>query len=427
LRLALALAGTLALAGVLAYRHPGRRVIVLRPGVIELNQPVVVSGFTELAGRGTIVRAGPRFQGRALFEVHGGANVLFRDLIIDGNRAVHEQRTGLPPHNVSFSRFTRANGILALDAANLRIRRVRFHGIAGFAVLAARCRYVAVEESSVENSGSRASNGRNNATGGILFEGGTRFFKVTHSSFRNVRGNAVWTHSRASDARNAAGFIAHNRFDTIGRDAIQIGHATGVEVSQNTGVRIGYPIGEVDAVPVGIDTAGNVERTAYRKNRFENVNGKCIDLDGFHHGQVVGNTCAAISGGYGIVMNNSNPEMQSEGVVIAENEVRDARWGAVFVIGSGNRIERNRFTNLNTARCGCIYSKQDPDLLNAGIYLGAGAERPAPAHGNVIRDNFITGYGMNRHCVLTAPGIDPAANTIVANTCREQASAGESP
>jgi hypothetical protein len=118
-------------------------------------------------------------------------------------------------------------------------------------------------------------------------------------------------------------------------------------------------------------------------------------------------------------MNNSNPEMRPEGVIIAENEVREARWGGIFAIGAGNRVERNRLLGLNTARCGCVYSADDPELLNAGIYLGRGAERPAPARGNVVRDNVITGFGMSRNCVMFAPGVDPGANETAPNTCRE--------
>ena len=41
-----------------------------------------------------------------------------------------------------------------------------------------------------------------------------------------------------------------------------------------------------------IDTAGNVDRSIYtRQSVFDEINGKCIDLDGFHDGEVRG-TCA---------------------------------------------------------------------------------------------------------------------------------------
>ena len=81
---------------------------------------------------------------------------------------------------------------------------------------------------------------------------------------------------------------------------------------------------EGGGIPVAIDTAGNVDRSVYAGNRFEEVNGKCIDLDGFHHGEVRDNACVNRGsaddyphGHYGIVFNNSNPDMQSEDVTVS--------------------------------------------------------------------------------------------------------------
>ena len=68
---------------------------------------------------------------------------------------------------------------------------------------------------------------------------------------------------------------------------------------------------ENGGTPVGIDTAGNVEQSIYEHNRFEEIDGKCIDLDGFHDGAVRGNTCINRRppedypfGHFGIVFNN---------------------------------------------------------------------------------------------------------------------------
>jgi hypothetical protein len=55
-------------------------------------------------------------------------------------------------------------------------------------------------------------------------------------------------------------------------------------------------------------------------------------------------------------------------------------------------------------------------MLRSGIYLGRGAERPAPASDNDIRGNTITGYRMKERCVAQAPGI-PKTNRIAGNTC----------
>ena len=215
--------------------------------------------------------------------------------------------------------------------------------------------------------------------------------------------------------------FAENRFERIGRDALQVGHATEVRVEGNTGTRIGFPEETVDvegrAIPVGVDTAGNVDRSVYARNQFSGVNGKCIDLDGFHDGEVRGNVCLDVAG-YGIVMNNTNPDMQSRNVRIEENLLDGVKYGGIFVIGEGNVIRRNRLLNLNTAHCGCYYTAGEPDMFRSGIYLGRGAERPAPARGNRIEENEITGYQMDRRCIGAAPGIYPGWNTVHDNRCR---------
>jgi len=402
--------------------EPRRPVIALPPGIVEFDAEMSVPGLAVVEGHstGSTVRASDRFRGRALFVTSGSTGVTFRDFTIDGNRAVLEQRTGLPDSITPFSRFTRANGILAEDARLLRIHNVHFREIAGFAVLVARSRHIFIRGVRVEDSGSRNPEGKNNTTGGILLEGGASGFDVSFNRFRNVRGNGVWTHSRYTDPRNGPGRIAHNGFDIIGRDAVQVGHATGVTVEANSGSRIGFPPDEVDALPVGVDTAGNVDRSKYVSNRFQEINGKCLDLDGFHHGEVRGNICVNVMGGFGIVMNHFNPDVRPDGVVIAENEIHGAKFGALFAIGSGNRIVGNKFLNLNYARCGCPYTPEDPRLLEAGIYLARGTVRPAPAHGNVIRDNVITGFGMAQNCIVAAPGVDGSNNEIAENVCRER-------
>jgi hypothetical protein len=422
LRIPAAVAACSALALALLPEEPGRPLIVLPPGAVEFHEEMRVPALALVEGhvRGSTVRASDRFRGRALFVTSGSTGVTFRDFIIDGNRATLEQRTGLPDSITPFSRFTQANGILAEDARFLRVENVRFREVAGFAVLVARSRHVFIRGVRVEDSGSRNPEGKNNTTGGILLEGGTSGFEVSFNRFRNVRGNGVWTHSRYTDARNGPGRIANNRFETIGRDAVQVGHATGVIVEANSGTRIGFPPEEVDALPVGVDTAGNVDRSKYVLNHFEEINGKCLDLDGFHHGEVRGNVCVNVMGGFGIVMNHFNPDMRPEGVIIAGNEIHGAKFGALFAIGSGNRIVSNKFLNLNDARCGCPYTQEDPRLLEAGIYLARGTVRPAPAHGNIIRDNTITGYGMARNCIVAAPGVDGSKNEIAGNVCRDR-------
>lgn len=418
----------------------GRGTVQLPAGELVLDSPLELSrGARNLtiqgSPAGSVLKASPRFRGAALLRVRSGVNVRLENFSIDGNRAALATPSGLPPSDVPFSRFTQNNGILAEDVRGLAISGVRITSVAGFAVLLARCDEVAIEKVSVENSGSSGRKGRNNATGGILLEDGTTRFQVQDCTFKNVLGNGIWTHSRYHSPRNAEGRITSNTFENIGRDAVQIGHATSVGVTRNSGRRIGYPFEAVDVegggIPVAIDTAGNVDKSVYAENHFEEVNGKCIDLDGFHHGEVRGNTCFNQGtaddyphGHYGIVFNNSNPDMESEEVVVAGNTIDGAKFGGIFVIGTRHRISENILVNLNLAHCnqsgaayGCLYYPEEPLLLRSGIYLGRGAARPAPARDNVVEYNRISGYGMSGRCVAAAPGVRLSANHLEWNEC----------
>jgi len=384
---------------------------------------------------GSVVQLADDFEGAAAFVAAEVRGIEFSGFTIGGNRQRLEKRQDLPPSDVPFVRFTRANGILVDRASDVRVDNVAFRNIAGFAILAARSERILIDRIHVRDSGSRNARGRNNTTGGVLLEEGCMRFEVRNSRFERILGNSVWTHSLYTSPRNEHGVIRNNTFREIGRDAIQIGHATAMHVEANRGERIGYPAEAVDleaqAIPVAIDTAGNVDRSRYIANRFDEINGKCIDLDGFHHGEVRRNVCrnqgpatAYPAGGYAIVMNNTNPDMNSEEIVIAENLIDGAKFGGIFVIGRGNRVEGNQLTNLNIAGCnesatkfGCIYLADEPELLQSGIYLGRRAERPAPATGNIIRGNRISGHRMASRCVASAPGV--SGKLIAANRCAD--------
>jgi hypothetical protein len=436
MRAAAAVAASLVAALLVAWPRPARRIVELPAGAVELRCPMVVAAGTELRGspNGTVLHMAAGFSGPAALMV-AGDGVVLRDFSIDGNREALEVRAELPPSNVPFARYTRGNGVLAENVARLAIQNVRFQNVAGFAVLASRVREVSIDGVEIADSGSRDAAGRNNSTGGILLEEGTADFHVARCRLRNIRGNGVWTHSLYTSPRNARGLVEGNAFEEIGRDAIQVGHAVDVRVENNTGRRIGFPVEDVDiehvAVPVAIDTAGNVERSRYVGNRFEDLDGKCIDLDGFHDGEVRGNTCvnrrppeAYRFGNYGIVMNNSNPDMQSRNILVAENTIEGAQFGGIFAIGTGHRIVRNRLLDLNRAHCneeaarfGCYYAPGEPDMLRSGIYLGRGAARRAPARGNVVEENEITGFHMETRCIARAPGVEAGWNVIRGNRC----------
>jgi len=430
------LAASLALLILAGCAAPQYREVRLPAGVMEIREPLVVDANTEVRGspQGSTILMADTFRGPAAVMVRG-SGVRLRDFAILGNRAHLEVRAGLPPYDRSFANFTEANGILADSRSDVAITNVQFRDMAGLAILVSHSRKVAIERVTVEDSGSRNPLGFNNATGGILLEEGTADFRVVNCKFRNIRGNGVWTHSLYTSPRNARGVIARNLFDSVGRDAIQVGHATEMRVEDNEATRIGFPTGMVDtperAIPVGLDTAGNVDNTLYLRNRFSEINGKCMDLDGLHDSEIRGNLCvngmppeAYPLGNFSIVMNNTNPDMRTKNIRIVDNTLDSPVFGGIYVIGTANVIARNRLWNMNTAHCneniahyGCNYAAADPEILETGIYLGRGAERPAPARGNVVSGNWITGWGMRIHCVESAPDIPKGSNTVRDNRC----------
>ncbi len=440
--LILAAPGALAASGETAIRkalQAGTGVVRLPAGEIEISAGFAIpSGAHDLEiigdPAGTVLRAAASFHGRAIFAARKAARLRFANFTIDGNRAALERRAGLPPH-VAFAGFYPNNGILVENCAGVTIESVSFRAVANFPVLVAASKTVLIRKVTIEGSGSRNEKGKNNTTGGILIEEGTADFRVEDCIVRNVRGNGIWTHSLYESARNVHGRITGNRFENIGRDAVQVGHAVDVAVANNSGRRIGYPAEEVDVegggFPVAIDTAGNVERSVYANNRFEEIDGKCIDLDGFHHGEVSGNVCVNRGrpddypfGNFGIAMNNTNPDMRSEHIVIADNEIDGALYSGILVIGTRHTIVRNRLLNLNIARCNdnkarCTWAiTTEPEFLRSGIYLGRGAERPDPARNNRIENNELSGYGIPNHCVVAAPGVSLADNIIAGNRCK---------
>jgi Right handed beta helix region len=413
----------------------------LPAGAIEISREIVLPGDAhdlDLSGASTILKASATFRGRALLVIPAGKNIKIHDLSLDGNRDAIARPMGLPPSDAMFSRSVPNNGILAEGVTNLEIGPIKATAIAGFAILINAGHTVHIHDVRISDSGSLNARRRNNTTGGILLEEGTTDFEVLDCRIANVRGNGIWTHSLYTSARNARGRIAGNELATIARDAIQVGHATEVRVENNRGNMIGYPAEEVDlegqAFPVAVDTAGNVDRSIYRNNRFEEIDGKCFDLDGFHDGEVSGNTCLNEEslpsypyGNFGIVMNNSNPDMQSRNIRITGNTIDGAMFGGIFVIGSGHVVTGNHLLHLNMAHCNepgpinCNSAANQPDLLRSGIYLAAGADRPDTAKGNTVENNEIAGYGMSRHCIGIAPGVSPAANTVAKNECSDDA------
>ena len=426
------------LAFLIAVTVPTTGSVRLPPGVTEISSEIKLPEGAHdvvISGHGSTLHVAANFQGRAIFSCQGCRRIHFANFAIDGNRAALEKPMPFAPSGKSFASVFPNNGILIEESDGVSIEHVDFANITGFAALISHSKNVTIDHVTVKDSGSRNDKGRNNTSGGILLEEGTEQFSVADSSFSNIRGNGVWTHSRSQ--RNRNGKILRNQFSQIGRDAIQVGHAVAVEVEDNRGTRIGFPVEIIDVenagTPVGIDTAGNVEQSSYERNRFEEINGKCIDLDGFHDGAVRGNICINrrppqdyAFGHFGIVFNNANVDMRSQNIVVEDNQLDGMKFGGIFLIGTGHKILRNRMLHINTAHCnenrakfGCS-ALGEPEVLETGIYLGSHAEHPDAARGNLIEGNTISGWKMKTRCIQAAPGVKLADNTIRKNVCTNE-------
>lgn len=415
--------------------------IELKPGITELSTPMILEAADDgvhLRGApgGSTLKAAANFQGEALIVARGVKHLSIERLKLDGNRAALEKPFPIAPYDKAFVDFYPLNGILIDNAEGVILRDLDIRNVVNFPILIARSQQVRIQQSRIEYSGSRDEKGRNNTTGGILLEEGVANFEVRFVKMRAIRGNGIWTHSRYESPRNRDGLIQENDINGIGRDAIQAGHATNIRIILNTMSNIGFPVDLVDiehgGIPVGIDTAGNVDKSVYSENTILEVNGKCVDLDGFHHGEVSRNRCINKKpakdypqGHFGIVLNNTNPDMRSEAITIENNEIEGMKYGGVFLIGRNNIVRHNRMRWLNTAGCTeshsatgpCFFLADEPGMLRSGIYFGKGAERPDPARNNTVEDNLITGHRMKDRCLEYSPAVKTEEQKTARNIC----------
>ena len=123
---------------------------------------------------------------------------------------------------------------------------------------------------------------------------------------------------------------------------------------------------------------------------------------------------------------NTNPNTHANNIEINGNLIDGTKYGGLFLMGSNNIVANNRFQNLNLALCNesspsCIYKADEPDMLQAGIYIGSGVARKVPATGNVIRGNRITGYKMSKRCIFAGPDVALNANKTEGNSCQDAA------
>jgi parallel beta helix pectate lyase-like protein len=417
-------------------------VVELPAGVIHLDRPIVIPKGTQnviLRGNNSTLVLDPVFQGSAAVVADGVSNVTLSGFAIAGDRVEMKSEWYLPLKEAAFADYYTHNGIVVRNSTNVTIRGVHFSRIRAFPVIINATAKSLIQEVTIEDCGTLNGAGHNNTTGGILIEEGSSGFSVRDSKISRVAGNAIWTHSYARSPRQSDGEIRGNEITTVGRDAIQVGHATGVRVESNHGSQIGFPVEYVDfegyGTPVALDTAGNVDHSVYTGNEFTEVAGQCIDLDGFHDGEVTGNLCINQTAAaakwlglhFGILFGNHDPGMTSTNVTVAQNTILGFAYGGVFLIGDHIRIEDNRFLNLNLEKCGtkpisakCNALNDQPDALRSGIYLSDNGGRPAETRDDVIRNNVITGFGMAQHCISARAGVGLKTDTIKGNQCEDQ-------
>ena len=197
----------------------GTGTVRLAAGVIEITEPIEIPGGAkdlEIIGdpEGVTLRAAPDFEGKALLVFRSASGIKLSGFAIEGRRPHHDERLGLPPSNTTFFDFYSDNGVVFENVEDLQITNVSLTEITNYPIIVNTGKRVTIENVHVSNSGSLNENGRNNASGGILLENGTSDFVVRDSTFENVRGNCIWTHSRYESPRNADGLIEGNEFHT---------------------------------------------------------------------------------------------------------------------------------------------------------------------------------------------------------------------
>ncbi len=354
-------------------------VATLPGGVIEISREITLSPDAhdlEIRGANTTIKASAAFRGRALIVIPAGKNIKIHDLALDGNRDAFPQPVPPPPAGAMLSRVVANNGILAEGVTGLELFEIKAVQVAGFPVLLNGGSKVRIHDVEFTDSGTLDANGHNNGSGGLALEEGVTDFEIVHSRIGTIRGNGIWI--RSLGGTSSKGRITDNEFAILARAAIELNHATGITIENNTGHMIGFPGDEVltggTALPAAIATTGAVDHSIIHNNNFDQIAGRCFSLDGLSDSDVTGNGCA------------------------------DGLFNAFLIRGVNNRITGNRLTGLNNAK------RDQPESLRAGIYLATGST------GNTLDGNEITGYGMAQHCIA-GPGLD--GNKVVKNACSD--------
>jgi hypothetical protein len=193
---------------------------------------------------------------------------------------------------------------------------------------------------------------------------------------------------------STTGHVTNNRFLEITHIPVELIGSTGFTVESNRGARIGFGESQQPAALA----AKQSQRTVFKDNSFEEVNGTCIRVEDFHDGEVRSNSCvnredreAYTWGGFGIAIQGA----EARNVLVWGNTIEGFLRGGLLLSGAGHRVSRNHFTRLNIAHCNeagarflCLAKPKEPDLFRSGVYLAH------PARDITVEANELSGFGI---------------------------------
>jgi parallel beta-helix repeat protein len=279
-----------------------------------------------------------------------------------------------------------------------------------------------------------------------------RGLTIEDSTFERISGHAIWGHGYGFQTLNEDVVIRRCQFTDIGLDGVLIGNTRRAVVEHNHFHRIGYTPrngggrprpawfpgfreDRADNIPaVGIDTSGLVSESVYQGNTMLNVNGNCIDLDGFTRGDVLHNSMQvsgradawnyindlvdefgpAQVGNYtkGINLSNTAGATLTESVRIVGNTIMNLGGYGIFLYDSQRcLVEDNHIRHYS--------------LIFPPIILANSLREPQAVHQsreNIVRNNYVYFY-PNVQCIGEADDIGDGdlpvvgPNYVYANTC----------
>jgi len=244
---------------------------------------------------------------------------------------------------------------------------------------------------------------------------------VSNCTFKNITGNCVWSYTYTTANLHQNFSVFGSLFSDVGRDGTEMGDVQNFTVNNNYYYRIGYVAGSPAYYPgqnaVAIDTSGYCQNGKYSGNAMLNVNGECIDLDGFTSGEVSNNSM--------MISWNTDPLYVTDQIAnygyspgaaqnittgIQTNATYDPRGGQrVTIIGNTVQNMGNMAVNLFNAQNDLVTgnsiwhpgnSSLGATAIGVPVLLGTSASTGSPyvsppRHNKL---NVITGNTINYDC-----------------------------